>query len=293
MHIPTFHAAAHGLQLACSSDHQRLVCIACALSGSKDKGLQAKCSTKHLPGRTCTHSMVQTAEQKTRLRYKSDLRNGIEPPTRKEANQRIVEEVRAELAREMAKGAEEIAAKAAKGKRSIQDVGGQAIQQIKNAAAGEKEKIDECTAAAAAKAVRKALKKHKAEFLTPTADSVMASVKPAPQDSAQDAPDVQPLGRTLDPALSEGGITQEERMPIESKEFSATCFGLAPTPTAIPEQEASAEEPGANASVSALLPATPQQHAQPLLPTGVVEEPAISAEPTLTENPEHARWSDG
>ena len=46
--------------------------------------------------------MVQTAEQKKRLRYKEDLLNNQEPPTRTETNRRLLEEVRAEIAKEIA-----------------------------------------------------------------------------------------------------------------------------------------------------------------------------------------------
>ena len=99
--------------------------------------------------------MVQTAEQKTRIRFKNDLRNGIEPPTRKETSRRILEEVRAELAREVIEGKGEIAAEAAKGKKSMQDAGGEAVLQIKGAADMEKKKINEYAKAAVAKAVSK------------------------------------------------------------------------------------------------------------------------------------------
>ena len=49
------------------------------------------------------------------------MRNGIEPPTGKESSRRILEEVRAELAREAVEGQGEIAAAAAKRKKIIQD----------------------------------------------------------------------------------------------------------------------------------------------------------------------------
>ena len=94
--------------------------------------------------------MVQTAEQKNRIRYKSDLQKGKEPPTRKEANRKILEEVRAELAKDVIKGKEEISAEAVQGRKNIQDAEGEAVQQIKDVADAEREKIKACAEAAAA-----------------------------------------------------------------------------------------------------------------------------------------------
>ena len=59
---------------------------------------------KHLGGNVQLQSgvssiMVQTAEQKKRLRYKEDLLNNREPPTRTETNRRLLEEVRHRLKR--------------------------------------------------------------------------------------------------------------------------------------------------------------------------------------------------
>ena len=59
---------------------------------------------KHLGGNVQLQSgvssiMVQTAEQKKRLRYKEDLLNNREPPTRTETNRRLLEEVPRSLRR--------------------------------------------------------------------------------------------------------------------------------------------------------------------------------------------------
>ena len=63
--------------------------------------------------------MVQTAEQKKRLRYKEDLLNNREPPTRTETNRRLLEEVRTEVAKEVAEGKKQIRAEAAKDRKSV------------------------------------------------------------------------------------------------------------------------------------------------------------------------------
>eukprot|EP00973_Karenia_brevis_P066102 9190218-Karenia_brevis.AAC.1 len=76
--------------------------------------------------------MVQTAEQKKRLRYKQDLLNNREPPTRTETNRRLLEEVRTEVAKEVAEGNKQIRAEAARARKSVQQAGSVAVQHIKD-----------------------------------------------------------------------------------------------------------------------------------------------------------------
>ena len=48
--------------------------------------------------------MVQTREQKVRLRYRKDLADGKTPDVRAEANMILLDEVRKEIEQEAAKG---------------------------------------------------------------------------------------------------------------------------------------------------------------------------------------------
>ena len=103
--------------------------------------------------------MVQTAEQKKRLRYKEDLLNNREPPTRTETNRRLLEEVRTEVAKEVAEGKKQIRAEAAKDRKSVQQAGSVAVQHIKDIAEAEKQNITDHAKAAAQEALKKATKR--------------------------------------------------------------------------------------------------------------------------------------
>ena len=100
--------------------------------------------------------MVQTAEQKKRLRYKEDLFNNREPPTRTETNRRLLEEVRTEVAKEVAEGKKQIRAEAARDRRSVQQAGSVAVQHIKDVAESERQKIIDHAKTAAQEALKKA-----------------------------------------------------------------------------------------------------------------------------------------
>ena len=77
--------------------------------------------------------MVQTAEQKLRLRYKKDLESGAEPVARTSANMAILEQVRVEIQQEVAAGKKRLRDTTDKGVKRIKTASRDGLQEISDA----------------------------------------------------------------------------------------------------------------------------------------------------------------
>jgi hypothetical protein len=92
-------------------------------------------------------SMVQTPEQKKRLRYREALLKNQEPPTRTEVSRALLEEVRAELQQEVAAGRAAVKTEARAGKKRLRAVEQAACQSIRDAAEHEIKRVKEAAGA--------------------------------------------------------------------------------------------------------------------------------------------------
>jgi hypothetical protein len=92
--------------------------------------------------------MVQTPEQKKRLRYREALLKNQEPPTRTEASRALLEEVRAELQQEVAAGRAAVKTEARAGKKRLRAAEQAACQSIRDATEHEIKRVKEAARAA-------------------------------------------------------------------------------------------------------------------------------------------------
>jgi hypothetical protein len=92
--------------------------------------------------------MVQTPEQKKRLRYREAILKNQEPATRTEASRALLEEVRAELQQEVAAGRAAVKTEARAGKKRLRSVEQAACQSIRDAAEQEIKRVKEAARAA-------------------------------------------------------------------------------------------------------------------------------------------------
>jgi len=131
--------------------------------------------------------MVQTAEQKARIRYRQGLQNGKVPEPRKQISRQIREEVRAELAKDVSEGKTEIRVQAAKGVSVVQKAENKAVEHVKDAADAAEKKFAEFAAATAQKEMRKAAKRarlqetREASSASASASVTTPSCQPEPQ----------------------------------------------------------------------------------------------------------------
>ena len=151
--------------------------------------------------------MVQTREQKVRLRYRKDLADGKTPDVRTEANMIILDEVRKEIEQEAAKGKKSIQSAASAGTARVKraaDAGAKLVEDVVK----EGERRLKRTARECNRQLKRLRASSGAEEALPTAEQ---------QGCGQRAPPVEPQPAGLTPERPAG---QEADLPTASQPAS-------------------------------------------------------------------------
>ena len=189
--------------------------------------------------------MVQTREQKVRLRYRKDLADGKTPDVRTEANMIILDEVRKEIEQEAAKGKKSIQSAASAGTARVKraaDAGAKLVEDVVK----EGERRLKRTARECNRQLKRLRTSIEAEEALPTADQEAPPVEAQPAGTTPEHPAGQDLPTASQPAsLPDRASGAPSDTSPEKPEAPADETGVAPTAEASGSCAADEDEEGA------------------------------------------------